>query len=282
MAPGIGMENAEYIKPKDLKELIIAIKGAGDIASGIAWSLFQAHIRNLFMMEVPEPLAVRRKVCFCEALIDGQIEVEGVEAVKVEMPEEIQQAWYQGKIPVLADPEWSTIEQIKPDVVVDATMAKCNLGTHLREAPLVIGLAPGFVAGDDVHMVIETNRGHNLGRIISTGAAEPDTGIPGNVEGYKDERVLRAPAEGTFHATRHIGDLVKGGDLIGHTDGYEIRAAINGKIRGLIRSGIHVTKGLKIGDIDPRGAAVSCKTISDKSLAVARAVLEAIMRVYNR
>jgi xanthine dehydrogenase accessory factor len=276
------MEDLEHIKPKDLKELTIAIKGAGDIASGIAWSLFQAHIYRLFMLEAPEPLAVRRTVCFCEALIDGQIEVEGVEAVKAEKPEEIWQAWHQGRIPVLADPGWSTIEQIKPDVVVDAIMAKCNLGTHLGEAPLVIGLAPGFVAGGDVHMVIETNRGHNLGRIISSGAAEPDTGIPGDVAGFKDERVLRAPAEGTFHATGHIGDLVKRGDLIGHTDDHEIRAAIDGKIRGLIRSGIHVTKGLKIGDIDPRGAAVSCETISDKSLAVARAVLEAILRVYNR
>ena len=147
---------------------------------------------------------------------------------------------------------------------------------------MVIGLAPGFVAGGDVHMVIETNRGHNLGRIISFGAAEPDTGVPGDVAGYKDERVLRAPVEGTFYATGHIGDLVKCGDFIGHTDEHEIRAAIDGKIRGLIRSGIHVTKGLKIGDIDPRGAAVSCETISDKSLAVARAVLEAILRVYNR
>ena len=161
-------------------------------------------------------------------------------------------------------------------------MAKCNLGTHLGEAPLVIGLVPGFVAGIDVHMVIETNRGHNLGRIISSGAAELDTGIPGDVAGYKDERVLRAPDEGSFHATGHIGDLVKRGDLVGHADGHEIRAAIDGKIRGLIRSGIHVAKGLKIGDIDPRRAAVSCETISDKSLAVARAVLEAIMRVYNR
>jgi xanthine dehydrogenase accessory factor len=276
------MENAEYIKPKNLKELIIAIKGAGDIASGVAWSLFQAHIRNLFMLEVPEPLAVRRKVCFCEALIDGQIEVEGVEAVKAERAEDIQQAWNQGKIPVLEDPGWSTIEQVEPDVIVDATMAKCNLGTRLWEAPLVIGLAPGFVAGGNVHMVIETNRGHNLGRIISAGPAEPDTGVPGDVAGYKDERVLRAPAEGTFYGARHIGDLVKSGDLIGHTDEHEIRTAIDGKIRGLIRSGIHVTKGLKIGDVDPRGAAISCDTISDKSLAVARAVLEAIMRVYNR
>jgi xanthine dehydrogenase accessory factor len=175
-----------------------------------------------------------------------------------------------------------TVEQIKPDVVVDATMAKCNLGTRLGEAPLVIGLAPGFVAGIDVHMVIETNRGHNLGRIISSGEAEPDTGVPGDVGGYKDQRVLRAPFEGTFYATGQIGDLVKRGDLIGHSDEHEIRAAIDGKIRGLIRSGIHVTQGLKIGDIDPRGAAVSCETISDKSIAVARAVLEAIMRVYNR
>jgi xanthine dehydrogenase accessory factor len=276
------MEETESTKPKDLKKLTIAIKGAGDIASGIAWSLFQAHIRNLFMLEVLEPLAVRRTVSFCEALIEGQIEVEGVEAVRAERPEEFQQAWHHGKIPVLMDPEWSSIEQVKPDVVVDATMAKCNLGTRLGDAPLVIGLAPGFVAGGDVHMVIETNRGHNLGRIISSGAAEPDTGVPGEVAGYKDERVLRAPAEGTFHATGHIGDLVKRGDLIGHTAEHEIRAAIDGKIRGLIRSGIHVTKGLKIGDIDPRGAAASCDTISDKSLAVARAVLEAILRVYNR
>ena len=185
-----GMEKTESTKPKDLKDLIIAIKGAGDIASGIAWSLFQAHMCNLFMLEVPEPLAVRRTVSFCEALLDGRIEIEGVEAVKAEKSEEIQQAWHHGEIPVLMDPEWSNIERIKPDVVVDATMAKCNLGTCLRDAPLVIGLAPGFVAGGDVHMVIETNRGHNLGRIISSGEAEPDTGVPGEIAGYKDERVI--------------------------------------------------------------------------------------------
>ena len=267
---------------RPLKELIIAIKGAGDLASGIAWSLFQAHIRKLLMMEVPEPLGVRRTVCFCEALIDGRTEVEGVEAVGAENPEEVAQAWHKGKIPVAADPSWSSLGQIKPDVVVDAILGKHNLGTHIGEAPLVIGLGPGFIAGEDAHMVIETNRGHNLGRIILSGEAEPDTGVPGDIAGYAGERVLRAPADGTFEATGHIGDLVKGGDLIGRIGEHEVRAAIDGRIRGLIRSGIHVEKGVKIGDISPRGVAASHETISDKSRAIGRAVLEAILRVYNK
>jgi len=228
---------------RPLKELVIAIKGAGDLASGVALSLFQAHIRNLFMLEVPEPLAVRRTVCFCEALIHGRTEVEGLVAVRAENQEDIQEAWRQGEIPVLGDPGWSTIDQIKPDVVVDAILAKRNLGTRMSEAPTVIGLGPGFVAEEDVHMVIETNRGHNLGRIILSGAAEPNTGVPGDIAGFAGERVFRAPSEGTFVATGVIGDLVERGDLIGHVAEDEIRAAIDGKIRGLIRSGIQLQKG---------------------------------------
>lgn len=267
---------------KSLTELIVVIKGAGDLASGVATSLFQANIKQLVLLEVPRPLAVRRKVSFCEALINGQTTVEGIQAIKANGLEEIHQAWINGLIPVVADPEWSMIGQLKPNIVVDAILAKENLGTHKDEAELVIGLGPGFIADKDVHMVIETKRGHDLGRIIQSGAAKPNTGIPGDIQGFTEERVLRASTEGILKAIREIGDLVKSGDLLGHVDDQEIIAGIDGKIRGLIMSGIHVKKGLKIGDIDPRGAEINCATISDKSRAIGRGVLEAIMREFNK
>ena len=173
------------------------------------------------------------------------------------------------------------LDQTQPDVVIDAILAKKNLGTHKNEAPLVIGLGPGFVAKQDVHMVIETNRGHNLGRIITSGSAEPDTGIPGSINGYTEERVLRAPCDGEFNARRSIGDSVKRGDAIGTVAQEPVVAKIDGVIRGLIRSSANVNRGLKIGDIDPRGRVDYCATISEKARAIGGSVLEAILRVYN-
>jgi len=264
-----------------IRKLSIGIKGAGEMASAIAWRLHMAHIRKIFMMEIPYPLAVRRGVCFCEAIHEKSKTVEGVEAIKADSVDDVEQIWGREKIAVLVDPGWISREKLQPDVILDAILAKKNLGTTRTEARLVIGLGPGFAAGNDVHMVIETNRGHNLGRIITYGSAEADTGIPGDIGGYTEARVLRAPAGGVFRAGKAIGDSVKKGEVVGDVAGEEIRTRIDGVIRGLIRSDIKVTQGLKLGDIDPRGDKSYCFTISDKARAIAGSALEAILRIFN-
>lgn len=264
-----------------MRDLVVGVKGAGEMASAVAWRLYMANIRKIFMMEVPKPLAVRRKVSFCEAVHLGAKLVEGVEAVLVPDHHEFDRAWEAGSIALLVDPEWASVQLVRPDVLVDAILAKRNLGTSLGDAPLAIGLGPGFVAGKDVHLVVETNRGHHLGRIISNGEAELDTGVPGEIGGFSAERVLRAPASGTFEPAMEIGYRVRRGDLIGYVRGEEVRAGMDGVIRGLIRPLTPVEKGMKIGDVDPRGDVSYCDTISDKARAIAGSVLEAILRVYN-
>jgi xanthine dehydrogenase accessory factor len=266
---------------RSLRDLVVGIKGAGEMASAVAWRLYMANIRRIFMMEVPQPLAVRRGVSFSEAVQMGSKLVEGVEAVLTAGPHGFGQAWEAGKIAVIVDPRWSSVEAVRPDVLVDAILAKRNLGTSLQDAPLVIGLGPGFSAGGDVHLVIETNRGHNLGRIIEEGSAEPDTGVPGEIAGFSAHRVLRAPASGVFEAEMEIGHRVRRGDVVGFVRGEEVKAGIDGVIRGLIAPGTPVEEGLKLGDVDPRGDASYCDTISDKARAIAGSVLEAILRVYN-
>jgi xanthine dehydrogenase accessory factor len=240
-----------------------------------------ANIRKIFMMEVAHPLAVRREVSFCEAVHELHKEVEGVEGILARDPDEIRDAWNKDKIAVSIDPTWQTLKHIRPEVVIDAILAKKNLGTTRADASLVIGLGPGFTAGQDVHMVIETNRGHHLGRIITLGEAAPNTGIPGPISGFAEERVLRSPGEGQFMPNRAIGDLVVKGEIVGTVGGLAVPAGIDGVIRGLIRAGSHIQRNLKIGDIDPRGEVEYCYSISDKARAIAGSVLEAIMRVYN-
>jgi xanthine dehydrogenase accessory factor len=266
----------------DLRKLIIVIKGAGEMASAVAWRLYMANLQKILMLETDKPLAVRREVSFCEAVHAGYQIVEEVEAVQVQGLADTYQVWENGKIAVAADPQWLLMEKIHPQVVVDAILAKKNLGTRMQEAELVIGLGPGFNAGRDVHMVIETNRGHNLGRIITACSAEPNTGIPGTINGYSEERVLRAPTAGKFLARRSIGDSVKADEVVGFVEETEVRAGIGGVVRGLIRSQTSVTKGLKLGDIDPRALQHHCYTISDKARAIGGAVLEAVMRAYNK
>ena len=264
-----------------LSELVIVIKGAGEMASGVAWRIYMSKIRNILMLENDSPLAVRRQVSFCEAVHHGHQTVESVEAIKVDGHDTMREAWKHGKIAVCIDPEWKMLDHVQANVVIDAILAKKNLGTHKKEAPLVIGLGPGFIAKQDVHMVIETNRGHNLGRIITSGQAAADTGIPGTIQGYTEERVLRAPCGGEFNARLSIGSPVKRGDTIGAVDEEPVIARIDGILRGLIRSPVGVSRGLKIGDIDPRGVASYCDTISEKARAIGGAVLEAILRIYN-
>jgi len=265
----------------ELNQLVVGIKGAGEMASALAWRLYMANIKAIFMMEISHPLAVRRVVSFCESIHKGTATVEGVEARKADDAEGIRAAWNKKAMAVIADPHWTAIHAMRPQVVIDAILAKVNTGTDTAEAPLVIGLGPGFTAPADVHMVIETNRGHHLGRIITDGSAEPNTAIPGNIGGYMEQRVLRAPADGIFNTRHSITDLVKAGDVIGSVENEKVFAGIEGVLRGLIRPGSRVSKGLKIGDIDPRKDKSYCYTISDKARAIGGSVLEAILRVFN-
>ena len=264
-----------------LNELIIAVKGAGEMASVVAWRLYMANFRKILMLETDYPLAVRRAVSFCEAVHEGEKEIENVRAELARTQDEIKRCWEKDKIAVMVDPHWQTIAAIQPAVSVDAVLAKKNLGTHMNEAPLVIGLGPGFHAGKDVHLVIETNRGHNLGIIITSGEAQPNTGTPGSISGFTEERVLRSPEAGQFLSVRHISECVKKNEIIGSVAGVDVRSGIEGVLRGLIRPNSQVTKGLKIGDIDPRGERSYCFTISDKARAISGSVLEAILRFYN-
>ncbi len=257
---------------------IVAVKGGGEMASAIAWRLFRANLRRIYLMDLPQPLSVRRGVAFCEALHEGEMAVEGVRAVRARHAADIEAAWEQDRIPVLVDPQWLTMASLPPAVVVDAILAKRNLGTRLDEAPVVIALGPGFVAGRDAHVVIETNRGHDLGRIITEGGAEPDTGVPGEVGGYRGERVLRAPVAGVFAAAREIGDRVEPGEAVGHVEGQPVPATLAGIVRGLIRSGTRVEQGLKLADIEVRPDFSGCRTISDKARAISGSVLESILR----
>ncbi|MGB5986527.1 MAG: selenium-dependent molybdenum cofactor biosynthesis protein YqeB [Desulfobacterales bacterium] len=266
---------------KALKELIVAIKGAGDLASGVAWRLYQARIRKIYMLELAHPLAVRRLVSFCEAVHAGRHTVEGLCAVKIEDAGELPRVWDQGCIAVRVDPTWRTLGEQPADVVIDAILAKRNLGTHLEEAPLVIGLGPGFSAGQDVQRVIETQRGHDFGRVLPYGSATTDTGVPGNINGYTSQRVLRAPAAGLFKAHYSLGDSVDIGATIGTVNNEPILAQISGVLRGLIRDGTPLTPNMKVGDIDPRGRRRYCNTLSDKARGLGGAVLEAILERYN-
>ncbi len=264
-----------------MNDLVIGIKGAGEMATGVAWRLYQSNIRSIFMMETENPLAVRRQASFCEAVHDGLIMVEGVEALHISTPDDIGSAWENGIIPILIDPGWESIEIIQPHVVIDAIVAKKNLGTNPGEAPLVIGLGPGFEAGKDVHLVIETNRGHNMGRVIQKGLPEINTGIPGPINGFTKERVLRAPCSGIFYSDSDIGTKVKKGDVIGRVGKAAVHAQINGILRGMIRTNTRVSQQMKIGDIDPRENSEYCATISEKARAIAGGVLEAILGHYN-
>jgi xanthine dehydrogenase accessory factor len=267
---------------KRIDELVVLIRGAGEMASGVAHRLHRSHFK-ICMLEISHPLAVRREVSFCEAVYDGEKEVDGIRAKLISKPEEIPSLWKEDKIPILIDPDGrKTRHSIEPDVLVDAILAKKNLGTRINDAPLVIGLGPGFTSGKDVHLVVETNRGHNLGRVMSNGSAEADTGIPGEIGGYTIERLLRTMKSGIFHPHKSIGEVVDKGTVVAVVDDFPIIATISGVVRGLLRGGVEVKKGLKVGDIDPRGKKESCFTISDKARAIGGGVLEAILYWFNK
>ena len=308
----MNQSNNQIIK----KNLLIICRGAGDLATGIIHRLHRAGHR-VIALETDYPAAIRRQVSFCEAVYDGSAVVEGVTARLVpaladaETDTEtysgendtpaahiVSEKWDSsaieavleaGEIPLLIDPKGESIALLKPDVVVDAIIAKKNLGTTINMAPLVIGVGPGFMAGKDVHLVIESMRGHNLARIITDGMAQPNTGVPGNIAGFTSERVIHAPAAGYIYDVRKIGDIVQKGDEIARIypdkESYDnalseyvsVNATITGIIRGLIREGYYFRKGFKIADIDPRESELSnCFTISDKARSIAGSVLEAV------
>ena len=320
----VNQSNNQIIK----NNLLIICRGAGDLATGIIHRLHRAGHR-VIALETDYPAAIRRQVSFCEAVYDGSAAVEGVTArlvpaltdaendteIATEADAETDTETYSGlndtpaahtasekwdrsaieavleagEVPLLIDPKGESIALLKPDVVVDAIIAKKNLGTTIDMAPLVIGVGPGFTAGHDVHLVIESMRGHNLARIITDGMAQPNTGVPGNIAGFTSERVIHAPAAGYIHDVRKIGDIVQKGDEIARiypdkgsydnalSEYVPVNATITGIIRGLIREGYYFKKGFKIADIDPRASELTnCFTISDKARSIAGSVLEAV------
>ena len=260
--------------------MLILIRGAGDLASGIALRLFRSGI-SVVMTDLPHPTSIRRTVSFSEAIVKGETTVEDVTAKRAESAAEALKLLNDGVIPVLADPECACRAELKPHVVVDAILAKRNLGTKITDAPIVIGVGPGFTAGEDCHAVVETMRGHTLGRAIYEGSALPNTNIPGLIGGFAGERVLRAPADGAFRTVSSIGDLVNEGDTVGYVGDAPMKCTISGVLRGLIADGTMVHKGMKSGDVDPRGDVSYCQTASDKALAIGGGVLEAILHFSN-
>jgi xanthine dehydrogenase accessory factor len=265
---------------RKIANLKVVIKGAGEMATGIAHRLFMANIKNILMTEIPEPISIRRTVAFSEAVYEGEMEVEGVKAERIENFNNAFDVWKRNRIGIIIDPEWKVVRELEPDVVIDAIMAKKNTGTKKYEASLVIGVGPGFTAPLDVHVVVESNRGHNLGRVIYNGFAEPHTGVPAPTEGVTHERVLRSPHAGEIKHVKKIGDEVEKGDVILYVNETPVLASINGLIRGLIRE-INVEVNEKIGDIDPRGKKEHCFTITEKARAIGGGVLEAIMHFRN-
>lgn len=267
--------------PFKLSDLKILIRGAGEMATGCACRLYRSGFFRIVMTEVEKPLAVRRRVSFCEAVYEKKWTVEAVSAERVDSVEAAISLWESRTIAVLVDPFASSKNVLNPDILVDAVLAKKNTGVSMEDAPLVIALGPGFRAGKDAHYVIETNRGHNLGRVISDGWACPNTGAPGDIMGHTVSRVLRAPADGVFETDLSIGAPVAEGQVVGYVSGEPVKAVLDGVLRGLIRPGTPVRLNLKIGDIDPRGNPASCDTISEKARAIGGSVLEAVMRKYN-
>lgn len=276
------------MKKKDL----IVVRGAGDLATGTIHRLKKAGFR-LLVLEAEHPAAIRRQVALSEAVYAGSARVEDVEAVRMDvdlaekknrkelLEQEMERIWKKDGVPVLVDPAGLSIAALRPAVVVDAILAKKNLGTTKEMAPLVIALGPGFTAGEDVDVVIETKRGHNLGRVIRSGSAVPNTGIPGIIGGYGKERVIHAQAEGILRNAASIGDIVEAGAVIAEIETENgmvpVEASLSGLLRGLIRDGYPVTKGFKIADIDPRKEELqNCFTISDKARCIAGSVLEVI------
>lgn len=264
-----------------LNEVVI-VRGGGDLATGTIYKLHRCGFKVL-ILETSKPMSIRRKVSFSEAIYDGQMEIDGVSAILVDSIDEAKEVWNNKKVPIIVDPEGEYIKQLKPKIVVDAIVAKKNIGTSRDMADITIALGPGFIAGKDVDVVIETSRGHDLGRLIFEGEAKKNTGIPGLIGGYSKERVVHSPCDGIIENIKDIGAIVEKDEIIAYVGDMSVKAQISGVLRGIIRNGSNVTKGLKIADVDPRiSEKDNCYTISDKSRNIAGGVLEAIFYLGNK
>ena len=257
---------------------LVVVRGAGDLATGCILRLVRAGFRVL-ALEVAAPSAIRRTVSFSEAIYEGTATVEGVRALRCEA---VPEHWNSGDpVPILVDPDCRVLEQLTPVALVDAILAKRNLGTRRGMAPVVVALGPGFTAGRGADAVVETNRGHDLGRVLLAGCAEANTGVPGLIGGHGGERVIHAPLAGRVEPLCAIGDRVKAGDPVLSIQGVVVPSALDGVVRGLIRPGFEARAGLKVADVDPRGNREHCFTVSDKARAIAGGVLEAILMLGN-
>lgn len=261
--------------------MLVLIKGAGDLASGVAVRLHRAGMK-IIMTDIPEPTVIRRTVSFAQAVYDGETTVEDIQGKKVENAQEALAVIETGKIPVIIDPACNILSELKFDAVVDAILAKKNVNTKITDGPIVVALGPGFEAGVDCHAVIETQRGHNLARVLLSGKPAPDTGIPGMIGGYAKERVIKSPANGIFVTTAKIGDIVAVDDSIGYIETAEkahvpVKTVIPGVLRGILYDRLPVFAGMKIADVDPRPVYDHCFSCSDKARAIGGGVLEAIL-----
>lgn len=256
---------------------IVVVRGAGDIATGAIQKLKRSGFKVL-VLEIEKPTSIRRRVCLSEAMYEKEFKVEDIVAKRADSYDEIFSILNEGKVCIIHDSLGDIIKKIKPMAVVDATLCKRNIGTNKSMADITVALGPGYVAGQDVDIVVETNRGHNLGRLIFKGAAAKNTGVPGIIAGYGIERVIYSPCEGNLKIIKDIGSIVNKGDIICKVGDESVRATLTGVIRGMIRDGFYVGKGLKIADIDPRAdQKKNCDLISDKARCIGGAVLESIM-----
>lgn len=253
----------------------VVVRGAGEMASGVIHCLVKNGF-EVIALEQPAPACVRRLVCYAEAFFRKEVTVAEVTAVLVDTAEEAAAIAGDGRVPLLIDTEAKLLPVLAPIAVVDGRMLKYDIDTSLDLAPIVIGLGPGFVAPENCHAAIETNRGKDLGRIFYNGSPEADTGVPAPVSGFSRQRVLRSPADGEYTSCCRITDIVESGQVLGKVGGVEVVSEINGIVRGMIHDGLMVSKGQKIGDVDPRGVRKRCYEISDKASAIGEAVLEAL------
>jgi len=256
---------------------IVVVRGGGDIASGVIQKLHRTGFKVL-VLENANPTSIRRTVCFSEAIHYNKITLENIVAVFCNNTDEINKAWNKNQVPVVIDPQCKYVNEFKPLIVVDAIIAKINTGMNKNLAPVTVAVGPGFIAGKDVDVVIESNRGHNLGKLIFEGMAEPNTKVPGKIEGFTFERVLYSPCEGLFKTQHSIGDIVKKGQIIATVNEENVVSKIDGLLRGILRDNTYVPANFKIGDVDPRINQINnCYTISDKARSIGGAVLEAVL-----
>lgn len=256
---------------------LVVVRGAGDLASGVLAHLHRCGFAVL-ALECHQPAAIRRLAAFCEAVYDGTQIVEGITCRRIDTPAQAWEVIARGEIPLLVDEQAECLTELQPTAVVDAIIAKRNCGTYADMASIVVALGPGFTAPDDCHAVIETIRGHHLGRPIYNGQALPNTGVPGLIKGFGAQRVMHSPAAGILRSVHSIGDQVEKGDVLAYVGETPVYASLTGVLRGILRDGFDVPKGMKLADIDPRGEQKNnCVTISDKARCIAGGVMEALL-----